>query len=212
MDTRNDKGYENGDDFVSLAVPGNAKKSLIDVAAIRGDTPAMHEEQEDYSKQQTDFPVKKPGNKTWFRAHDDPQFHLPNVRLLEDPEDRSKYILPHKYTPPPDVQEFVEYVTLVACIDVRGNVFLWPIKNTSNNWGLSARRVAKIARDRWVRIRPNLTANCYDILKAPTELTLKVPKWPTDLTFEEMVITAFEDHEIAEDSHPVIRKLQGKED
>ena len=212
METRNDKGYENVEGLVSTEVPRKVKKSLIDVAAIRGDTPAMHEEGEVYSKQQTDFPVKNPGNKTWFRAHHDLQFHLPNVRQLENPEDRSKYILRPGYTPPSDVQEFVEYVTLVTCVDLRGTVFLWPIKKTSNNWGLSARRVVKAAVERWVRIHANMSANSYDILKAPFELSQKVPKWPADLTFEEMLNTAFEDHVIADDNHPIIRKLQGKED
>jgi hypothetical protein len=30
METRNDKGYENGDGFVSTEVPRKVKKSLID--------------------------------------------------------------------------------------------------------------------------------------------------------------------------------------
>src|SRR6516164_498633 len=210
MVMRIDKGYENGDGSV-LGEPRKVKKSLIDVAAIRGDTPAMHEDGEIYSVQQTDFPVQKPGNKRWFRAHHDPEFHLPNVRLLEDPEDRSKYILPSAYMPPSEVQEFVEYVTLVTCVDLRGTVFLWPIKNTANNWGLSARRVVKAAIERWVRIRPNMPANCYDIYKTLPELSNIGPKWPADVTFEDVLMTAFEDHEIADDSHPLIRRLQGKE-
>jgi len=102
-------------------------------------------------------------------------------------------------------------VTLVTCVDVRGTVFLWPIKNTSNNWGLSARRVVKAAIERWVRIRPNMPANCYDIYKTPPELSNIGPKWPADVTFEDVLMTAFEDHEIADDSHPLIRRLQGKE-
>ena len=210
METRNDSTQKDGDGFGSIEVPRKAKKSLIDVAAIRGDTPAMREEEDIYSIEQTDYPVKKPGNKAWFRAHPDPQFHLPNVRLLEDPEDRSKYILPTGYIPPPDVLESVEYVTLVTCVDLRGTVFLWPIKNTGNNWGLSARRVVKTAIDRWVRIRPNMAANCYNIFKAPPELNHVVPKWPA-VKFQDMLITAFEDHEIADDNHPIIRRLQGKE-
>lgn len=211
METRDTSTQENGDGFGSTEVPRKAKKSLIDAAAIRGDTPAMHEGEEVYSVEQTDYPVRKPGNKAWFRVHPDPQFHLPNVRLLEDPEDRTKYILPAGYMPPPDVLELIEYVTLVTCVDVRGTVFLWPIKNTRNNWGLSARRVAKAAIDRWVRIRPNMAANCYNIFKAPPELDLIVPKWPVDVTFEHMLIAAFEDHEIADDNHPLIRRLQGRE-
>lgn len=208
---RIDKGDENGEGSALTEVPRKSKKSLIDVAAIRGDTPAMHDACEIYSVQQTDYPVKKPGNKAWFRAHSDPEFHLPNVRLLEDPEDRSKFILPSVYMPPPDVQEFVEYVTLVTCVDLRGTVFLWPIKNTANNWGLSAKRVVKAAIERWVRIRPNMPANCYDIYKAPPELSNIAPKWPADVTFEAMLMVAFEDHEITDDSHLLIRRLQGKE-
>ena len=76
---------------------------------------------------------------------------------------------------------------------------------------LSARRVVKAAVDRWVRIHANLPSNCYDIFKAPLELSQKVPKWPADLTFEDMLIAAFEDHEIADDNHLLIRKLQGKD-
>src|SRR5215831_8007248 len=123
MVMRIDKGHENSEGSAMTEVPRKSKKSLIDVAAIRGDTPAMHEDCEIYSVQQTDLPVKKPGNKAWFRAHPDLEFHLPNVRLLEDSEDKSKYILPKGYTPPSDVHEFVEYVTLVTCVDLRGTVF-----------------------------------------------------------------------------------------
>ena len=84
METRANSSQGNGDGLVSTEVPRRAKKSLIDVAAIRGDTPAMREQEEIYSVEQTDYPVRKPGNKAWFRVHPDPQFHLPNVRLLED--------------------------------------------------------------------------------------------------------------------------------
>jgi hypothetical protein len=53
-----------------------------------------------------------------------------------------------------------------------------------------------------------MDANGYRIEVAPAELRAVEPSWP-QMTFEEILNTAFEDKSIDSLNHPVIRSIRG---
>jgi hypothetical protein len=122
------------------------KKSLVDVAAIRGNTPEKRDGDGAVKVRQTEFPLRKPGQRLFFRTHPDPQYHLSGVPVLED-EERRLFFVQVGYVPPEEALRFVQYIHIVTCITLRGSVFLWPIKGTSNDWSTSALRVVKEAQE-----------------------------------------------------------------
>jgi hypothetical protein len=184
------------------------RKSLIDVAAVRKNTAEQREGDGEIKIRQTEFPLKKPGQRVFFQAHPDPQYRLSNLPVLEDQERRLFY-LQIGYQPPEDIRRFIHYMHIVTCITPRGSVFLWPIKSSTNDWQSSALRAAREAQDNWIRIHPKMDVGAYGIEAAPQELSSVAPAWP-DTSFEEMINRTFEGRIIDDDNHPVIRELRGK--
>src|SRR5262249_30002662 len=89
--------------------------------------------------------------------------------------------------------------------------FLWPVRYPSpddrrNDWARSAREAAELAMTRWVRMKANRDLGAYDVFKA--ESVMADPVWP-ELSFQQLIKTAFRDHIIADINHPFIRRLRG---
>jgi hypothetical protein len=132
---------------------------------------------------------------------------LYNVPVVED-EKRETYILAPDLEIPEDLERFVSHVNLVTCLNHKGTLFLWPYKNSTNDWSKSASRIVRRAVSEWVRLRADMDANGYRVETAPAELRAVEPTWPK-MTFEEILNTAFEDKCIDSLDHPVIRSLRG---
>jgi hypothetical protein len=78
----------------------------------------------------------------------------------------------------------------------------------SNPWPESARRIAKIAETRWIRLMSNKETGCYQHYEATSELS--EPEWPEG-GLKEFNKIAFKDRIITNPDHLVIRKLRGAE-
>jgi hypothetical protein len=182
------------------------KKPLIDPAKYRSaKAPAADEMFSDGA--QTTIPVRKPGKLNFFRVHPDEEYRLYNVPVVED-DKRDTHIVAAELEVPEDLQRFVSNVNLVTCINPKGTLFLWPFKNSTNDWSRSASRIVRRAVGEWVRLRADMDASCYRLETAPAELRAIEPEWPK-MTFEEILNTAFEDKCIDSLDHPVIRSLRG---
>jgi hypothetical protein len=182
------------------------KKPLLDPGKYRKvKAPASEEAFSDGA--QTTIPVRKPGSRNFFRVHPDEEYRLYNVPVVED-EKRETYILAPDLEIPEDLERFVSHVNLVTCLNHRGTLFLWPYKNSTNDWSKSASRIARRAIGEWVRLQADMDANCYRVETAPAELRAIEPTWPK-MTFNEIFNTAFEDKCIDSLDHPVIRSLRG---
>lgn len=183
-----------------------AKKPLLDPEKYR--KPQASAAEEVFSDgAQTTIPVRKPGKRNFFRAHPDPEYRLYDVPVVED-DQRDPYILDADLEIPDDLERFVYRVNLITCLSHKGTLFLWPYKNSTNDWSKSASRVARRAVNEWVRLSPDMDANGYRVETAPAELRTIEPTWPK-MTFGEILNTAFEDKVIDSLDHPVIRSLRG---
>lgn len=157
---------------------------------------------------QTQFPIRKPGGKLFFQAHPDEGFCLYGVPALEDSE-RNIHLLDPDFDIPEGIARFVQNLNLACCITHKQGVFVWHFKDSANDWSKSAKSVLRKARTEWVRIRPNLDMNCYMTESAPDELAGVQPKWP-DLSYEQVLESAFDGRIVKDENNPVVRELQGK--
>lgn len=76
-----------------------------------------------------------------------------------------------------------------------------------DSWNRSKHEGARIAEDRWIRMRSNQALGAYEIMVA--ENHDEEPMWPEDLGFEEAFKLAFKDNRIDDLDHPILRALRG---
>jgi len=157
-------------------------------------------------KLQTVIPVRKPSKKQWVTVHPSPDFRADNMPTIEDESTGEIYLLSADLQLPFDIDNKVDYLNLAAAITSDNSVFLWHYKNSTNSWSDSARVAVREASRRWVRIIPDRSSNGYII---ETPMTSPSPAvWP-ELSFTEMLETAFGARYVDSLNHPLVKKLRG---
>lgn len=154
-------------------------------------------------------PVRKP-DKQWFvRTHPDESYCM-TVAVIEMKEDRETFLVDPRLCE--DLMPEITPKLLITTINRAGVPFLWPIRNAGNEgrqdeWSRTARVAASMARDRWVRVSPNMSLGAYEVF--PASDTLTPPEWP-DVDFGKLLQIAFEGRIIDSLDHEIVRKLRGK--
>jgi hypothetical protein len=179
---------------------------MYDPANLRSE---QHYEKAAAHKVITTIPVTKPRENWFVRSHR--TLFMEGVSMIE--WERENYLVM------PDLaamlrDTFPIHVYIVhLCIDRQDNLSYWPIKlpkadGRSNPWSESARRIAKIAETKWIRLKSNQVLGAYEHFEAASELP--EPVWPDgDLkTFNKI---AFKDRVITSFDHLVLKKLRGEE-
>jgi len=155
-------------------------------------------------------PVRKPKRDEFVRVHPDSKFRLEPAALIELKEEGETYILsPAIAHALPD--EFSPAV-LYTAINRQGVLSLWPVKlpgadGRENDWHRSARDAADRAMSDWVRVRPNMSLGAYELFVAKDDLP--EPEWP-EISFSEILQTAFRDRYVDTLEHPLIKRLHGE--
>ncbi len=181
-------------------------KPLLNLAKYRGATKLLVDG-ETSTGTQSNIPIKKPGNKIFFRVHPDPSYRLYDVPVFE--EEGGDIYLPELELPD-DVLEFVTHMNLFTALSHRGKAFVWKFKATDTSWLHSSLRVAKRATEEWIRIKADFETGGYNIFTAPEPLHSKKPNFPT-MSPEEIFTLAFDSRRITSVEHPLIRSLRGLE-
>lgn len=161
-------------------------------------------------KVQLVIPVRKPNPQDFIRVHPDPAFRLP-VAIIELKDERETYLVLPEIAR--EIPGECVMVTMYACINRAGTVFLWPVRLPGTdgrqlNWHVSAMAAAAMAMTGWVRVKANMSAGAYDVIPAPSPIP--DPEWPKDLTFEQMLKTAFKGWLVDSLNHPVLKRLRGE--
>jgi hypothetical protein len=155
---------------------------------------------------------RKPNDKEFIRVSKNPGEIMP-FDILEI-DNNSKYIVtPTAMAAINKLHEEMGRVLLKTkrqmlhlTVNMDGVGFLWPITvMDDNNWVDSAHNCATIAKDQWIRIVSNQSAQRYDYHLANKKANV-VPKWPKE-TFTEMLNLAFKDKLIRSLDHPAIKHL-----
>jgi len=102
-----------------------------------------------------------------------------------------------------------EWVCPRACINDRGEVFIWPMpfpppNGQPDSWLQSARAVADLAELRWIAVTIDNTKQQYRIGALGRDREPGEPIWP-EVEFIDLVMEAFRGHGIVDEDHPLIR-------
>lgn len=158
----------------------------------------------------TAIPTEKPAKQTFFRAHPNRDYHLLTQVLEVRDAQRELYLVAPNLRDALAMDATTKY--LVTIITRENNVRIWPINYTdasgrSNRWNESALEAVRRAEKRWVRVVANMDIGAYDIFEAVADLP--DPQWP-ELSFAELLKTAFKDRYITSLDHPILRRIRGE--
>lgn len=157
----------------------------------------------------TNVPVGKPRKESFFRTHPSPGMTFPGS-ILENKAAGESYIVV------PDVaqhiSELVRPVMLHAAIDRQNNVSLIPVplpgeSGTRNPWHESLSQAVDQAKQKWIRIAPNMGLGVYDTFVAQGELA--DPEWPQQ-NIGQLIDIAFRGKVIRSLEHPMVQSLLGR--
>jgi hypothetical protein len=159
----------------------------------------------------TMVPVRKPANEWFIRTHPDPEYRI-QTAVLELKEERETYLVDRDLWQSLATEPTFIAKMLITAMNRQGTVFIWPIRlpgpdGKLDDWNRSALVAAEEAKKSWVRVAANMNLGAYDIWQAEAELAS--PTWP-EISFQELLRTAFKDKTIQSHDHPVLQKLRGK--
>jgi hypothetical protein len=163
------------------------------------------------------YSVGRPSTQDYFRVCPDPAYTAAFL-VLEYPKkstsfkDKKTYLVLNESLHRPGKGFSVRDFYLCQCNSGR-DFLLWGVGRSNdsgweNAWLVTAREIVLVATKSWVCLRPvdQDTGYRYDV---STKIT-REPEWPT-LPFSDLVAKAFGSRVIEDDSHDVIRKLDGAE-
>lgn len=158
----------------------------------------------------TTIHVRKPSKQAFVRVHPSEGYRV-TTATIEMKDDNEIYLVAPSLVDA--LADEVSYMTLFTAIDRQGNLFLWPVKlpkddGPVNSWNASAVAAAEHAMKNWVRVKANRANQAYDVDNVVANCA--EPEWP-DISFREILKTAFRDRYIGDLDHPLILKLQGRE-
>jgi hypothetical protein len=154
-------------------------------------------------------PVRKPGRYEFFRVNGREDWCL-ETAVLEFKQERETYLVD------PSLWSVLsgELIpkALFAAINRQGVLIIWPIRLPGEDgrldlWNKSALEAAKIAKERWISVRSNMSLAAYEVLVASADIS--EPEWP-EYSFQEIIKIAFCDNYILSEDHPVIKRLRGE--
>jgi hypothetical protein len=157
----------------------------------------------------TKIPVRKPSKTEFFRVLGDDKYTA-SMAIIELKEENETYLIhPELY---PDLGEFIAPVQVCVVMTRMGALLIWCPKlpqERRNAWHDTAMQAAELATSKWICMRANMHAGCYDILEATGKLP--EPEFPTaDLTFTRMLEIAFRDFYVDSLEHPLVKRLSGQ--
>jgi hypothetical protein len=186
------------------APKGLQKKPLLDLTKYGGSNAASAEGGTSGGTQ-THIPLKEPGKNDFFRVHPDPNYHLYNVRVIEEEGFVDVYPVSPELVLPCEVTIYVSHVNFLTAISPHGEMFVWYFRNDTS-WASSAMHVARRAQDEWVRIEADPDSGRYNIFTAPEPLRSKQPVFPK-MSPLEVYTLAFDDRQITSVDAPVILSI-----
>jgi hypothetical protein len=157
------------------------------------------------------IPVRKP-DKSWFvRVHPSEEYRL-STAVIELKEDRETFLVAPALWNEVATEATFSPRALVTATNRQGILFIWPIRlpgpdGRIDNWSRTALEAAHLAEKVWCRVTSNMALGAYEVFQATGHLP--EPEWP-DLTFQQILKTAFKDQYISALDHPVLKKLRGE--
>jgi hypothetical protein len=156
---------------------------------------------------------RKPRPTEYFSVDPRPEMARPAYVFIDRDEigGETYFVLPPVR---PLIAEHLRPVLLVSCVNRQGVPYLWPItlpdpgvnSGRQNRWGASALEAMEAAKSKWVKLVAG--SGAYRVFVAENS-SLPAPQF-TDKSFLELLQIAFKDTIIADEEHPVIKRLRGR--
>jgi hypothetical protein len=159
-------------------------------------------------KQVLNIRVGKPNKQEFCRVHPDQSYRLDTAILLDSAFKESYLVAPALWTEIPD---FITLVRLCTAVTRHGTLFLWQASLPATDgrpcdWHDSMIQAQELAVDNWVRVQSDMQAGSYAVFTATGNLP--EPEWP-ELTFQQILKTAFKARFIDSLDHAIVRQLNG---
>jgi hypothetical protein len=156
------------------------------------------------------IPIRRPNKQDFIRVHPGPEYRFSPAALIVSDEEGETFLVTSQYFPQLE-EAFQSLFTLYLTVNRQKVLTFWPIKlpgpdGRINTWHLTAHEVAQAAMKTWVRVTPNRSLRGYEAFEAETRLP--EPEWP-QLPLSELLEIAFKGRIIANEEHPVIKRLRG---
>ena len=155
------------------------------------------------------IPVRKPNKTEFFRVLDDEKYTI-QAAIIELKEEGETYLIDQELMV--DLSEFIVPVQVVVAVTRMGALMIWPVKLPQarrNAWHDTALQASELAKKKWICMRANMSAGCYELSEATGKLP--EPEFPTkELTFKKMLELAFRDFYVDNLEHPLVRHLSGQ--
>jgi len=154
-------------------------------------------------------PIRKPSKQEFFRVVPGDEWTF-QTWILDFKEDREIYLVSPAIAP--HIEHELKPVALYTAYNRRGDYFLiyvpLPRDGKWNRWHESLHLIVTQAKENWVRADSDLGAGHYKLVVATGDI--KEPNLPEVRDFKQLLDIAFRDRFIADLSHPIIEKLQGR--
>jgi hypothetical protein len=186
----------------------NAKKFFADLERIRPNY-AGGGRNAGVQEVVTTIPVRKPRRLEFIRTSRDPAMWRETTVFVDEQDRNETY-----YVPPEMRGELLgatKDVTLVLTATAQRVVMVWPLTlpmddGRRNHWTESAREGAERAKDRWIRVVPDMSLGAYQIYQAVGAETPD-PTWP-EMSPNDVLELAFKGRVIDTPDHPIVRRLR----
>lgn len=155
-------------------------------------------------------PVRKPAKEWFIQVHPDPNYAI-ETAVLELKEDREIYLVHPDLWSSLSTESTFSPRLLTTAVNTLGVVFVWPVRlpgpdGKLDAWNRSALEAVSAGRGHWVRVQANMSLGAYEVW---TSQSVKPAMWP-DISFPNLLRTAFKGHYIDSVDHPVLKRLRGE--
>lgn len=162
-------------------------------------------------RMQLTIPVGNPPKSRFVRTHPLDKYAM-TAAVIDLKDDRETFLIIPEMVEELAAEPTLAIKRLTTGIDKQGSLFIWAVRlpgpdGRSNSWSESALQAVEIARKHWVRVSANMQAGGYDLLQATGNIP--DPEWP-EMSFREILSTAFKGKLVDSLDHPVIRRLRGE--
>jgi hypothetical protein len=191
---------------VSAADTSNTKAgSLFSLANIRKPVGTQSDDSQPRVKAGA-IEVHKPSKNDICRVHPDADQRLTRVPVFEFKQSTNQelYMIMDGFEIPEEIAELVTHVNLFRGINQLQVEFIWPVKTSDNLWNQSSQESVYMAMKYWIRVFNKKTY--YE--PRPMKAHIPDPEW-SNLSFEQLIGTAFADRLITSPDHRIVRLLQG---
>jgi hypothetical protein len=161
---------------------------------------------------QLSVPVRKPHRTEFVRVHPDPAMQavfLLHREVIDGRPTDTSYLVKEELEPLFDGS--AKPCRMFVAITRQGTEFLWPISEPDDgrvtDWVRTAREAAELAKQGWVSVRSNMSAQAYDVVHAVGNIG--EPRW-SGRTLEELAVLAFKGKQIVALDHPIIKQIEGE--